>query len=387
MKGSPFKTERIHSLDSLRAVMMLLGLVIHSAITYGAIDYGDIWSLKDKRAIHTSNDFIVVLIHVFRMPIFFLIAGFFGSMLFYKRKPLKMIKNRISRIVYPFVTFLLLLWPTLVFSFVYTRLLLSGSNNALSRTIEVYSNPLVLIPQNTFHLWFLYYLILITTVTVLLGILFKNLPNFSKYISNIFKWIIQKPILRLLILVVLTCLIYLSLGISMVEPSTSFIPQLNTFIFYFFFYNIGWLLFKSKHLLDSMMRLDWFCLISGIALFTIYFALMQSYRLNYKLVVFINSLTVWLFIFGIVGLFIRYGSKPSKYMRYISDASYWVYLVHLSFAFLIPGLLYNWKAPATLKFLTVLITTNFICFLMYHYLVRSSFIGKFLNGRKYTSKL
>jgi len=34
-----------------------------------------------------------------------------------------------------------------------------------------------------------------------------------------------------------------------------------------------------------------------------------------------------------------------------------------------------------------LISTGLICFVSYHYLVRGSFIGKFLNGRKYSRKL
>jgi glucan biosynthesis protein C len=41
MNTIPHKTERLHSLDSLRAIMMLLGLVIHSSITYGLYEYGD----------------------------------------------------------------------------------------------------------------------------------------------------------------------------------------------------------------------------------------------------------------------------------------------------------------------------------------------------------
>ena len=111
MKTQPHKTERIHSLDSLRAIMMLLGLVIHSAITYGVIDYGDAWSLKDTGTTHLSNDFTVNLIHAFRMQIFFLVAGFFGAMLFYERQPLRMAKNRISRIVFSFIAFVLLQMP------------------------------------------------------------------------------------------------------------------------------------------------------------------------------------------------------------------------------------------------------------------------------------
>lgn len=136
MKTTPHKTERIHSLDSLRAIMMLLGLVIHSAVTYGVIDYGNAWSLKDPAATSLSNDFIVILIHVFRMPIFFVVAGFFGAMLFYERKPLKMVENRVSRIVYPFIVFLLVLNPIITFSFTYTQFLFSGSDNVFDTALS-----------------------------------------------------------------------------------------------------------------------------------------------------------------------------------------------------------------------------------------------------------
>ena len=79
MKPIPSKSERIHSLDALRAIMMLLGLVIHSAITYGEVDYGSSWSLKDPISVHFSNDYIVSFVHAFRMQIFFVVAGFFAS--------------------------------------------------------------------------------------------------------------------------------------------------------------------------------------------------------------------------------------------------------------------------------------------------------------------
>ena len=59
MKAQPHKTERIHSLDSLRAIMMLLGVVLHSAITYGNADWGSTWSLKDPIATSSVNDYIV----------------------------------------------------------------------------------------------------------------------------------------------------------------------------------------------------------------------------------------------------------------------------------------------------------------------------------------
>ena len=55
--------------------MMLLGVVLHSAITYGVFNYGDAWSLKDTNSTNAIYDLIVWVIHVFRMPIFFAISG------------------------------------------------------------------------------------------------------------------------------------------------------------------------------------------------------------------------------------------------------------------------------------------------------------------------
>jgi glucan biosynthesis protein C len=385
MKRILHKTERLHSLDSLRAIMMLLGLVIHSAITYGVINYGNAWSLKVPETTHLSNDFIVYFIHSFRMPIFFVVAGFFGALLFYERKPLKMAKNRLSRIVFPFIVFLLILSPLIIFSFSYTMLVFNGSETAFESTLSNFSNLLIFIPQMTFHLWFLYYLALITYASVSLGLVFKKLPSVSSLISLSFSWVIEKPVLRILVFASLTSIVYFLMGTYEVATSPSLIPDLNTFIFYFFFYIIGWILFNSKHLLNTIMRLDLICTVLGLLLLSIHFFMYPS--LSFEIHIIANSVIVWLLIFGITGLFIRYGSKHSSTMRYISDSSYWVYLVHLFLTAIIPSFIVEWPLPATIKFLFVLISTGIICFVSYHYLVRGTFIGKFLNGRKYSRKL
>ena len=382
---NPHKTERLHALDSLRAIMMLLGLVIHSAITYGVIDYGGAWSIKDPNAIHLSNDYIVFFIHAFRMQTFFVVAGFFGAMLFYERLPFRMIKNRVSRIVFPFLVFVVFLWPTIVFTFDYTKLIFLRDSDVLANTLASFSTLDILVPKGTFHLWFLYYLALITFVSVGLGLIFKKLPTLSNRISLAFSWIIQKSILRVLVFASLMALVYFLMGTSSVATSTSFIPDFNTFLYYIFFYLVGWVLFKSKHLLDTMKKSDWISTILGVILFSVYFFMNES--LSYELIIVIESLMVWLLIFGITGLFIRYGSNHSSKMRYISDSSYWVYLIHLPLTAIIPGLISDWPLSGTLKFLLVLIFTGIISFVTYHYFVRGSIIGKFLNGRKYSRKL
>jgi glucan biosynthesis protein C len=123
----------------------------------------------------------------------------------------------------------------------------------------------------------------------------------------------------------------------------------------------------------------------GLVLLSFHFFMHSS--LSFEMHIIANSIIVWLFIFGITGLFIRYGSNHSSAMRYISDSSYWVYLVHLFLTAIIPSFIVHWPLPSAIKFLFVLIITGVICYVSYHYLVRGTFIGKFLNGRTYSKKL
>lgn len=379
------KSKRIHSMDSLRGIMMLLGLVIHSAITYGVVDYGNSWSLKDGVSTHLSNDFIVSFIHAFRMQAFFFVAGFFGAMLFYERKPMKMIKNRVSRIVFPFIVFLILLWPTILFSFAYTEAVIAGSETAFSDTIAYFSDPRAFIPQRTFHLWFLYYLAMITFVTVAIALVLNNFSRITSQINRVFNAIFKHPLLRLLVFTSVTALGYVAMDTYSVATSTSFVPDIDTFIYYFIFYGIGWIFYSSKEHLDSFMRYDWLSVFVATLLFCVYFFMEDT--LPYASILILKSVMVWLFIFGISGVFIRYWSNHSAVMRYLSDSSYWVYLVHLSFTAYLPSFIADWAIPATFKFLIILTTTGIICFVSYHFFVRGSFIGKFLNGRTYSKKL
>jgi glucan biosynthesis protein C len=340
---------------------------------------------KDPSSNSMINDLIVSFIHSFRMQIFFVVSGFFGAMLFYERKPLAMIKNRVSRIVYPFIVFVILLWPLINFSFTYTGFVFAGDPNAYQESLSLFSDPFNFIPQVTFHLWFLYYLALILAVTSILAFGLKKTPIITQALTKGFNWIIQKPVLRVFFFAMITGLVYLVMGISQVETSNSFTPDFNTFLYYFIFFIAGWFLFKSKEHLDSFKRLDWACSILGTVLFFGYTLNASSF--SFEMTILVKSLVVWLLIFGFTGLFLRYGSKHSARMRYISDASYWVYLVHLPIAAFIPALIFEWQVPAMLKFLTVLSMTSIICFATYHLFVRTTFIGKFLNGRKYSRKL
>ena len=96
-----------------------------------------------------------------------------------------------------------------------------------------------------------------------------------------------------------------------------------------------------------------------------------------------NALAAWLYIFASMGLFLLYASSGSFIWRYISDSAYWVYLIHLPLIAFMAGIIGEFNLPALLKFLIVFSSVTAICFITYHYFVRNTFIGLFLNGKKY----
>lgn len=319
-------------------------------------------------------NFLNSLIHLFRMPSFFLIAGFFGAMLFYERGPVQMLNNRVKRLVLPFIVFLLLLHPIIIWSVSFTE-------EALHTKVDETLTTLTILPQITYHLWFLYYLILITAISYGLAMALKSAPGFTNRIKKTYEWFITHRFVFVLVFSIITFAMLVWMWEYWAPTPLQFTPDIKLILFYGMFYGLGWLLYKSKQLLPRFMKHDWLLVIIGTVIFTVKFIFKDEVGdIVYGL---LNAIVIWFFIFGITGLFMRYFSNHSYRGRYISDSSYWVYLMHLPLTLIIPGLIVEWPIPALVKFLIVMVSTTIICFVSYHYLVRPTFIGAFLNGRKY----
>lgn len=95
------------------------------------------------------------------------------------------------------------------------------------------------------------------------------------------------------------------------------------------------------------------------------------------------AITMWLLVFGFMGLFQTHCKNPSPAARYLSDSSYWLYLLHLPLLFWLAMYL----TPIQLGFLGKFAAYNLLAVLIllpsYHYLVRSTPLGSLLNGRRY----
>lgn len=96
---------------------------------------------------------------------------------------------------------------------------------------------------------------------------------------------------------------------------------------------------------------------------------------------FLQALTCWGFVLGLIGLFQRKASRPRPWVRLVSDSSYWIYLMHLPLVFMLQALARDIDARAPWKLTLICVGTVGPLFACYVLLVRPTPIGWLLNGR------
>jgi len=99
--------------------------------------------------------------------------------------------------------------------------------------------------------------------------------------------------------------------------------------------------------------------------------------------IFIKISTSVLFSFSFIGFAENKLGSYNSILRFFSDGAYWMYLIHLPIVSLITFILFQFQFLAEIKFLIAIIITTFICFITYKLLVRSTYLGVLLNGKKY----
>ena len=103
-------TERLHALDALRAVAMMLGVWLHAALPFVAGVPFFFWPfLEPTKSAPIAHS--VTIIHSWRMETFFLLSGFFTAMLVARRGGMATLRQRAARVLVPFVIAMVTIQP------------------------------------------------------------------------------------------------------------------------------------------------------------------------------------------------------------------------------------------------------------------------------------
>jgi glucan biosynthesis protein C len=367
--------------------MMLLGLVLHSAMGYVTFPTARVWPFKDPYP-SAFFDLLVMGIHTFRMPVFFVIAGFFAAFLYTTRGASALFHNRVQRIAVPLACGWILLFPLVIVA--------AGVAQARSSVqIPVDPNDLTLgrLLNHLMHLWFLYDLLILYGVALLVMPLVQRIPQQvrDRILDGFMQVapVVWGPVLFSLV----TVLTLVPMQEWALDTSDSFLPPLRILAAYGVFFLFGWFLYNRRMLLPTFRQRAWGTCAVGVMCFGLYvFCLGQAFTTGPTVGIHILAMVslaaaTWCFIYGLLGLFLRYLEKPIPLARYMADASYWMYLVHLPCTIVLPALLSTLPLPTFVKFSAVLGITTLFTIVTYHYWVRATMIGHVLNGRRYPRTL
>ena len=98
---------RHHDLDALRSFAMLLGIALHGIMSFNGMNF---WPGQDMNQ-NPKYGVIFEFIHGFRMQLFFLVSGFFTSMMLLKRGSFSVSIQRFKRILVPLILSFIILAP------------------------------------------------------------------------------------------------------------------------------------------------------------------------------------------------------------------------------------------------------------------------------------
>ena len=389
--GSPLSSpERMHSLDALRAIALLAVVFAHTAMSF-AVKCPPGWAACDSSKSFLFDFFIFAIVG-FAMQIFFLLAGYFSVSLIFKKGLTEYVRNRMKRIVVPFILSLIIIVPIMQIVGLYgsSRKITTNVAELGFRTsvVNFFTSSKYFKFFTLGHLWFLWYLILLYILLVIIIIFVRHIPKLA-YINKWFAALLKSPV-KPLLFAIPTIGFMLPMNFIIDTPLSIF-PEFHILAFYAFFFCVGIMLVRQPQFF-SMRKNYWgFYLISAFFIFlpaTLLIIMKASVAAEMKASnYYVAAITcfatyIWLMIFGLIGLFGRYASRPIAVILYLSEASFWVYLIHFPIVLLLQILVKDWKQPAILKFIILSCLLTIILLGSYELFVRRTFIGKILNGKR-----
>jgi peptidoglycan/LPS O-acetylase OafA/YrhL len=398
------QVDRLHALDAVRAYALLLGVVLHSAAGFLQGFPIQMWQEEPNEIAPV----IYYVIHMFRMSAFFLIAGFFARMVVERRGVKAFVKDRAKRIAVP-----LFLFGPVVLILISVGAMLGGLVHgtdylqSLAREAQAPLEPpaagggvdgdgggaAVLA-----HLWFLYYLLIFYALALPIRALVRAIDR-----SGSFAAVCDRIVAFLMsgvwgpVLIALPIAAYVWQLPSWTEwlglpAPQELIPTSLPLIGYGVPFALGWLLHRQAHRLLDLQK-SWLLYFALAVALTVYCLatigttplwrggnLEGAERAYYAAA---YMIAIWCWVFACVGAAVRFLSTMHPVTRYLADASYWIYLMHLATVLFFLTMLrpYDWHWSIKL---TIMIGGSMLILLpSYHYLVRFTWIGAILNGRRH----
>jgi glucan biosynthesis protein C len=384
-------SERYHALDAVRGGVLILGVFFHATLSFLPGD--QMWIVMDSsRSFELSVLFFTL--HIFRMTVFFVLAGFFGRMLLERLGVGKFVLNRAKRIGIPLVMF----WPIVLTAFIAVLIWAAVQANGGVAPEGPPPPPLTAETFPFLHLWFLYVLLIFYAAALLLRgvahLVDRSGALRARVVDPIARFVGGAAAPVLLAIPVAAALYFKPnwmMWFGIPTPDTGVMPNATALIAYGLAFGFGWLVNRQPELLQGWGK-RW--AIYGVAAVAATAGalilgggaapVVERPEPSLKTLGFaaLYGFACWAWTIAIIGFAVRHLSGHSPARRYLADASYWIYIVHLPIVIALQTLIAPYPWPWFAKYPLILAVAFVIMLASYQLIVRYSFVGAILNGKK-----
>ncbi len=387
--GPGGSSDRLHGLDALRGGALLLGVVLHASLSFFP---QQTWIVADdSRSIGAAGLFFAI--HLFRMTAFFLIAGLFAHMMLARKGWRGFARDRAVRITGPLLAFWFPVMAGIVTALVWNAwasgMMTPGAEPPPPPTYDWTNFPLT-------HLWFLYVLSLFCAATLVLRAPFAWLDRSGAWGRGVDRLTgaLIGPWTPALLTAPLAAAMWLDPAwvafFAVPTPDEGLVPDAAALVGFGAAFGLGFLLDRRRDLLDRIAAWSPLYLTAAVASGVWAWVLAGGPNItpmaeptgDKLLAAAVVAFAVYSSALAAMGLCVRFLSGFSAVRRYLADASYWVYILHLPLVMLAQVWVQDWPGHWLLKLTGVSLGVLAVCLLSYELMVRHSFLGRWLNGRR-----
>lgn len=346
------KQVREHHWDAIRALLMLLGIPYHVALTY-QVGEGQMWIVNAHEGVAGFTE-IAGFIHIFRMPAFFVIAGYFAALLLERREPLPWLKGRFKRLGIPFLASLVLLSPILnmaceLSNFAWPQAWASWLHNSAESGGYWIR-----------HLWFLIVLLYFCCIAAAFTAAFPQLraamvgAKIAQLLARHFLLTLAVTAILIGIWEAVTIELFWAAGLATNVPQQ--ILRIDEALKYAPYFLIGCFLARAPMLRDRLYRISPPVILLAIAATIV--AMLYAKDVWPPYARFLTAIAAIALTQPVIAVIKSIGDRPRPVVQELVSASFVIYLFHLPILCWLVVLMLPVALPVLLKALLVLLATT-----------------------------
>lgn len=378
MKNLAETPSRQYYIDWIRVLAMGGVFFFHNARFYDS--FSD-WHVKNTST-NLAASGLVAFMSQWIMPLFFLVAGAGTYYALKSRKVSQYARERIFRLFIPFIFgMLIIVVPQAYFQAVSHGQLPAGLN-----LFQMYWLYLQTLPAGqTFHLWFLVDLFVISIIT--LPLLITGGSSEKSLISRFAKWF-NRPwsiaLLFVLSIVIVNTFIYPDGSLGNRNGGWNIVTYLLFFLF-------GYFIFANPRIMEIVRKFRWISLAVGITGFLCvgaFFLDELAYPIKYfgspafAITSLLQALSTWGWLLAILGLGSWFLNRNNRFLARANEAVLPFYILHQTIIITIGFYVVQWDTGVGLKYLCISVSSFIAIMLIYELLVRHIIVLRFLFGMR-----